>query len=246
MVDVEEHCRKFRESTGVDIRDHDLLVAALTHRGATRNSQLIRDYERLEFLGDAVFSMYMAVIINEMLDASPGVSTAIMGRLKVRKEMADACRRTGMSKFILVDENRNPEVREELQGNERIQCDVFESVLAALYLDRGDKTTRKFVKDVMGPRVMQLVSGDTALSPVEKIDKLIARTYHVRPMHELIKREGAEHKPLFTMRIMAGDREIARGKGRSKKNAVFNASRSYLSSERGKRQCERLGIDFAL
>ena len=91
-------------------------------------------YERLEFLGDSilrqVISDYLFIRYEEMQE---GNLTKLRSQIENGSSLAEMTRKIGLNKYILI--SRNNEVTKSRDKNEKIQCDIFESFIAALYID---------------------------------------------------------------------------------------------------------------
>ncbi len=91
-------------------------------------------YERLEFLGDSilrqVISDYLFVRYKEMQE---GNLTKLRSQIENSSSFAEMTRRIGLQKYVLL--SRNQEVIKARDKNDKIQCDIFEAFVAALYLD---------------------------------------------------------------------------------------------------------------
>ena len=91
-------------------------------------------YERLEFLGDSilrqVISDYLFMRYKEMQEGS---LTKLRSQIENGSSLADMTRKIGLNKYVLI--SRNYETIKAREKNEKIQCDIFEAFIAALYLD---------------------------------------------------------------------------------------------------------------
>lgn len=91
-------------------------------------------YERLEFLGDSILrqiiSDYLFFRYKEMQE---GDLTKLRSQIENGSSLAEMTRKIGLNRYVLV--SRNHEVIKGREKNEKIQCDIFEAFIAALYLD---------------------------------------------------------------------------------------------------------------
>jgi ribonuclease-3 len=106
-------------------------------------------YERLEFLGDSILrqiiSDYLFVRYEEMQE---GDMTKLRSQIENGSSLADMTRKIGLNKYVLI--SRNHEVIKGREKNEKIQCDIFEAFIAALYLDACSITYDEICKNNMG------------------------------------------------------------------------------------------------
>lgn len=91
-------------------------------------------YERLEFLGDSILrqiiSDYLFIRYQEMQE---GDLTKLRSQIENGSSLAEMTRKIGLNRYVLL--SRNNEVTKGREKNEKIQCDIFEAFIAALYLD---------------------------------------------------------------------------------------------------------------
>jgi dsRNA-specific ribonuclease len=91
-------------------------------------------YERLEFLGDSILRLiisdYLFIRYEEMQE---GELTKLRSQLENGSSLAEMTRKIGLNKYVLI--SRNHEVIKGREKNEKIQCDIFEAFIAALFLD---------------------------------------------------------------------------------------------------------------
>ena len=91
-------------------------------------------YERLEFLGDSILrqiiSDYLFIRYEEMQE---GDLTKLRSQIENGSSLAEMTRKIGLNKYVLI--SRNHELIKGREKNEKIQCDIFEAFIAALYLD---------------------------------------------------------------------------------------------------------------
>jgi len=94
-------------------------------------------YERLEFLGDSilrlVISDYLFIRYEEMQEGS---LTKLRSRIENGSSLAEMTRKIGLNKYVLL--SRNYEVIKARDKNEKVQCDIFEAFIGALYLDASE------------------------------------------------------------------------------------------------------------
>jgi ribonuclease-3 len=96
-----------------------------------------KTYERLEFLGDSilrlVISDYLFIRYEEMQEGS---LTKLRSRIENGSSLAEMTRKIGLNKYVLL--SRNYEVIKARDKNEKVQCDIFEAFIGALYLDASE------------------------------------------------------------------------------------------------------------
>ncbi len=113
-------------------------------------------YERIEYLGDSILrqivSDYLFVRYKEMQE---GHLTKLRSQIENGSSLAEMTRRIGLQKYVLL--SRNQEVLKARDKNDKIQCDIFEAFVAALYLDKMKISYNDIGKD---PELIQKSRSD--------------------------------------------------------------------------------------
>ena len=204
-------------------KDPKLLETALTHPSFGGDHH-VPHYQRLEFLGDAVLELAVSrYLFFELPEVDEGKLTRIRAYLVREETLCRAASRLGLGNFIRLS------VGEERSGGRSkpsILCDVAEAVLAAVYLDGGFDAAVQIIsmilKDELRPEVLK-----DHLDAKSRLQELMQRDGGM-PAYEFISVEGPPHAPVFSYRVMDGDRELGSGKGTSKQNAQQAAARDAL------------------
>jgi ribonuclease-3 len=205
-----------------------LLEEALTHKSFTNeNLGTDEDNQRLEFLGDAVIGLVVAEALMERLpQATEGQLTPRRALLVKEASLAEMARGIHLGDLLLL--GRGEEMN---NGRDRpsILSDAVEAVVGAVYLDGGYDASRKLVLKWIGSQ-FALVS-DTA-RPVDVktfLQEVLQAKGVEMPCYEVIGEEGPDHEKIFEVEISVGKSVLARGRGRSKKEAEKDAARRALN-----------------
>jgi ribonuclease-3 len=126
----ENKLRVVEKMIGYQFKDKELLSAALTHRSyANLHLRLVKDYERLEFIGDSVVDLLVGtVVMLQNPNLREGALTNLRTDVVRGSSMATLCERAGLHSFIRC-------VPERLMFNRSIQADVLEAVMGAVWID---------------------------------------------------------------------------------------------------------------
>ena len=200
-------------------RDQNLLVQALTHPSYLHevSGNGGGDYQRLEFLGDAVLGLLLAeMLYNRYPDWDEGALSQLRARLAGQDALADRARTLGIGDFLLLGRGE-----EQTAGREKdsILADVMESLIAALYRDGGLAAARTFVvrlfeKLVSAPE--RLVLGRDSKS---ELQEYLSSHNYPAPEYRLTDESGPPHDRLFIFQLLVGDEIVGVGQGKSKKIA---------------------------
>ena len=210
-----------------------LLLAAITHPSATEGRSVKYSYERLEFLGDSILGAIVATLaFHEYHEIDEGGLTRIKVALVSGSSLSDVASRLGFADCIVFGLSDAGTGR---RGLPSALENVYEATVAALYLDGGLDAAVTFVKRTLIPRM----SIDMAREPENPKSALQEKLQEdgITPTYKLIDTQGPPHDRTFVAQVFAGEKGLAQGTGRTKKEAESQAARTTL---------ERLGEFFGL
>ena len=205
--------------------DIALLDNALTHRSFVNENAALacRDNERLEFLGDAVLELTVSdLLMRKFPDHSEGQLSKLRASVVNEQPLAELARRFGIGEHLLLgkgEEGSGGRMKSSLLAN------AFESVIAAMYQDGGFDRTAAFIAELFEPLIEE---GD--ISAVYRdyktaVQEMCQVLFREMPRYMVISETGPDHDKRFETSLVIGERVIATGKGRSKKDAEQQAAR---------------------
>lgn len=201
-----------------DLLDHrfsrsELLRRAVTHASAA--PKVWCAYERLEFLGDRVLAL---IIAEHLLDRFQHEREGEIARRHVqlvRKEaLAKVARKLSVGQFLFISRGEDEAGARESDG---ILSDVMEALIAALYLDGGLETARRFILEHWNV----LVEADQKPPRDSKttLQEWAQGRRLALPAYTVVSKDGPAHAPEFTISVAVGDYPVRQGTGRSKRQA---------------------------
>lgn len=205
-------------------KDLNLLKKALTHKssGAEFNN------ERLEFLGDAVLDLIVGeYLYHKFKQINEGDLSKLRAALVNESSFAKLANHIKLGKFIflsLAEEQNNGRKKDS------ILSDAFEAVMGAIYLENGiDKVRSIFIK------ILEENYQDINLQSLKKdykttLQELSQAKFGITPIYKLIKSSGPDHKKVFEMAACIGEKVLAKGVGKSKKDAEQHAASQALKA----------------
>lgn len=216
-------CRRLRTS----FKKLDLLDLALTHSSFRNESGGTQDNQRLEYLGDSV----LGLVINEHLYRSrPGFAEGELARLKSalvsEASLARIAAEMGIGSALRLGRGERSSGGEKRISN---MADALEAVIAAVYLDRGLESARRFVLRHFQNAINQLADPSRVRDPKSRLQELVQRKARTRPVYELVDSRGPDHEREFTVRVLIGGKEFGRGAGGSRKLAEQSAAAQALA-----------------
>ena len=222
-----EELQSIADRLGHRFADEQLLREALVHR-SYRNEvpEEPRHNERLEFLGDAVLDLIVAEVLMERLPGSAeGELTRRRASVVNEHSLAETARRLDLGAALLLGHG------EELNnGRDRssILADAVEAVVGAIYLDAGYGAARGVAVRWLSPLLDLAVSGAAPGDHKTALQERLQALGSGSPRYQVVAEDGPDHEKLFEVQITAGGEVLARGRGRSKKEAEKDAARRAL------------------
>ncbi len=201
----------------------NLYNAAFSHSSYVNEHKVKNDYERLEFLGDAVLDLVVADYLYNHYKETEGEMTKVRASYVCRDANYEYSTSLGLSKYIKVGHG------EEIDGGvfkKAIVADIFESLMGAIYLDLGYATVRRVILDVVVPYIEN--PKITFFSDYKSSLQEYVQTTQKSLTYNLIKEEGPAHDRIFTVEVVIDDISYGVGTGNSKKEAEQEAARVAL------------------
>lgn len=217
---------------GHRFKDRALLLRALTHTSHLHESDGINgnDYQRLEFLGDAVLGMLLAELLyHGHPDWDEGDLSRLRARLAGQDMLADRARTLDIGEFMLLGRG---EEQSSGRTKDSILADVLESLLAALYLDAGLEVARSLVERLfadLAAKPQSLTLGRDSKSELQELLSVLGASM---PEYSLFEESGPPHDRLFHFKVLLDGRCVGEGQGKSKKIAQQAAAAQALGSIR--------------
>lgn len=204
----------FLSKFGIKIENEELLLQALTHSSYSNEHNVV-NYERLEFLGDAVLELISSEYFYQNTNFKEGEMTKKRAGFVCEQALAHYAKELGIDKFIRVGHGQIGNI------NNTIIADVFESVLGAIYLTHGLDVARKYIYEIMVPYINKdfVFFGDykTLLQEYVQTDRKSLE-------YVLVKEYGEAHNKTFEVEVTINGIVYGKGIGKSKKEAEQNAA----------------------
>ncbi len=204
-----------------------LLAEALTHPSLGYETQRHHfDNQRLEFLGDAVLQLIFTEFLFDSYPELPeGELTKLRARLVSRDGLRVNAEALDLGKYLMM--GRGEEATGG-RGRASALADAYEAMIGALYLDSDYVTVRRIVLTETRERLEELVVEDPTANPKGRLQEILQAITPQSPSYEVVEQFGPEHMKQFVTRILWEGRELARGNGRSKKDAEVQAARKAI------------------
>lgn len=210
---------KCLEKMGIEIKNKELLETALTHSSYS-NEHNCDNYERLEYLGDAILESVTSEYLYLNTDYSEGEMTKIRANYVCEKALATYSKKMGIDRYIRLGHGQINNL------NDTIIADVFEAVAAAVYLDQGYEVVKKYLQDIIVPSIKE--GWDFNTDYKTKLQEAV-QTNKKSLEYVLIREYGEAHDKTFEMAVKIDNIIYGKGIGKSKKEAEQNAALDALN-----------------
>lgn len=213
---------------GLTFADQRLLEQAVCHRSFIHEKPDLAtaSNERLEFLGDAVLGLLAA---QYLYTAYPTLSEGDLTELRaalVRGETLDR-----WAKSLRLGEYLRLGRGEEASGGRQRQAllaATFEALLAAILLDRGLETVRRFLHPFLELEAQRALAAQATRDFKSRLQELAQAERRQTPSYRTLAAQGPDHDKLFSVEVLVGGISLATGVGKSKQAAEQEAAKRAL------------------
>ena len=200
-----------------------LYTTAFSHSSYANEHKAKADYERLEFLGDAVLDLVVADYLYNNKAEKEGEMTKVRASYVCENALSEYSANLGLSKYIKVGHG---EEKDGGKYKKAIVADIFEAFIGAIYVDLGYTTARKVALNIIVPFIED--PNITFFSDYKSSLQEYVQTYQKSLTYNLVKEEGPAHEKNFTVEVIIDNIVYGTGVGTSKKEAEQEAAKSAL------------------
>ncbi len=213
---------------GYRFADLGLLDNALTHRSFVNENSTspCKDNERLEFMGDAVLELTVSdMLMKKFSDLAEGELSKLRASLVNEQPLAKLALSFRIGELLLLGKG------EEATGGRTkpsLLANALESVIAAMYLDGGFDRTAAFVGRLFNPLIETGAAAAVYRDYKTTAQEICQNLFKELPRYTVISETGPDHEKRFETSLVVGERILATGTGRSKKEAEQQAAKKAL------------------
>ncbi|HZY84367.1 MAG TPA: ribonuclease III [Gemmataceae bacterium] len=213
---------------GYRFRQPDLLRSALTHASGA-NTRLASN-ERMEFLGDSV----LGLITCEQLylrfpDYQEGDLTKVKSVVVSRRTCARFSKVLNLGDYLFLGKGMHLHTAVPAS----LLADVYESLVAAIYLDGGLEAAREFILRHLGPEIEEVAEGAHGGNFKSLLQQVAQREFNATPQYVMLDEKGPDHSKCFKIAAQIGRHTYAGAWGRNKKEAEQRAAMNALAQVNG-------------
>lgn len=220
----------FEENIDYKFNNHNLLDNALTHTSYAYEHKQVSN-EKLEFLGDAILEFVISeYLYKNYKKLKEGEMTKVRATVVCESSLYEMAKRLNFSDFLKVGKSEKMN-----RGNEKpaIMADAVEAVIAAIYLDSGIENVKKFVINNLCDAV-EVASKNVGMKDYKTVlqEKLQSNKGEVHIEYDIIAEDGPDHNKNFTAQVKYNGKILAKGNGKSKKDAEMEAARIAIEQHK--------------
>lgn len=216
---IDENIKKLEKIFKIKVKNKEIFKRALVHGSYTKENSInhLESYERLEFLGDAVLKLCVSEILYEKFPAyAEGDLTKIRSIIVSDNVLAEIAKTTGLYELIVIGKQE-----EKSGGRERksILACAFEAVLAAYYLDNKYKELKMFLEEMLAVYITDVDENFEKFNAKAILQEYTQSQSKDVPVYNIVEEKGPQHDKVFVVEVSYGDKVLATGNGKTKKEA---------------------------
>ncbi len=218
---------EFEKTIRYTFNDMFTLDLALRHSSYVNEQQgaNLEDNERLEFLGDAVLNLVIGdILMNQFPILREGDLSRMRSGLVNETQLAQIARKINLGTVIKLGKGE-----EQTHGREKnsILSDVFEAVIAAVYIDGGFEAAFNVIDRLFASRIKHSDNPSLNLDHKSRLQEISQIRFKIMPKYRVVNESGPDHDKTFNIQLTIQNITV-HGSGKSKKTAEQNAAGKAL------------------
>lgn len=216
----QERLSALAQRLGIGQHDAALYIEALTHGSGSG-----RDYQRLEFLGDRVLGLCIAEMLFHRFPHEPeGMLSPRLNVLVSGETCAEIARENDLGELVILGKQASDDGGRD---SANILGDIVESLIGAIYIDRGLDAARELIARLWGDRIT--AQHKAPQHPKSALQEWAAANNRKPPEYRVADRGGPAHAPHFVVDVSIPNLAKASGEGTSKQEAEKVAALALLT-----------------
>ena len=220
-----EALEKLEKNIGYIFNNKELLKKALTHTSYANENKL-ESNEKLEFLGDSILEFISSKYIYENYSKlKEGEMTKVRATVVCEESLYKIAKKHNFSDFLYLGKS---EIKTNGKFRPAILADSVEAVIAAMYLDSGLEPCNKFIEENLKDGII-IASEHVGVKDYKTVlQEKLQVNGDVIIKYNIVGEKGPDHNKSFETEVSLNGQVLARGKGKSKKEAEMNAAKCAL------------------
>jgi len=210
---------KAEKILGYTFKSEALLLESLTHASIADNR--LNSNERMEFLGDAVLDLIVCeALYLKFPQYLEGDLTKVKSAVVSRRTCAEVSNETGLTDLLIIGKGISS--RELMPSS--LAAAVYESIVAALYLDGGFDVVKAYVLRTMTPKINEIASNSHQQNYKALLQQHAQKELDATPIYELMDEKGPDHSKCFEVAVSIDGRRFTSAWGPNKKQSEQKAA----------------------
>ncbi len=212
----------FLKKYNIKIKNKKLLEEALTHSSYSNEHKNTNNYERLEYLGDSILNAIVSDYFYKKTTLNEGDMSKKRASFVCEQALAYYGNQINLNDYIRLGEGQKNKI------NESIIADVFEAIIAVIFIDQGFYTAKKFIYKTVIPSIKEdkLFFSDYKSALQELIQANNNSVDYV-----VVKERGSGNNKQFKVEARVGKNIYGTGTGKSKKEAEQEAAKNAFNKK---------------
>lgn len=215
---------------GFEFKNKDLLVTALTHRSYLNENPnwRLEHNERMEFLGDAVLELVVTEYLYNNYPNPEGEMTNWRAALVNANILSKISAEFNLNDYIMLSRG---EARDTGRARQYILANAMESLIGAIYLDRGYEPCEKFITKFILKELPMIIENRLYRDAKSLFQEMAQDKAGVTPTYEVLEQWGPDHAKNFKVGVFLEKELAGQGQGPSKQEAQQKAAEDALSKK---------------
>ena len=208
------------------IKNLHLLNIALTHGSYVKENpaKYFEDNERLEFFGDAVLKLYISeYLMDKYTNYTEGQLSKLRAFVVSEKTLGKVAIKLNINKYLLLGKNEKKHLPIS------ILADSLEALIAYIYYEFGANEARKFILNNWQGYIEVADKNEEKDNFKAVLQEYLQGNKLGLPEYETISEVGPDHNKEFEVSVLLNNNELAKGKGKTKKEASQHAAKNALN-----------------
>lgn len=215
------------QKIGYNFKDKMLLRKCFTH-SSYANEHGGENNEVLEFFGDAIIQFVVTEFLYKRFKDDEGKLTLKRTHMVSKEPLLASVKELGIQNYILLGNGQGK--RHNL--TEKLYSSLYEAIVAGIYLDGGMAQVKKFIRRTIIDDFIEKMQAEKKNK--QKKDSKSALQEYVQAYklgsisYMSLSRTGPDHNPIFFEGVALNGKLLAKGKGKSKKEAQADSAKKAL------------------
>ena len=213
------------EKINLNYKNIDYYYEAFVHPSFANEHNLDFQYERLEFLGDAILDFLVGEYIYKTKNIKEGDMTKLRAKYVCEQANAEYTEELNLQNCLLVGKGAKKQGEDKKNS---VLGNLFESFLGAVYLDLGMNEARRILEIIVFPKI-KFNTVNFFVDYKSKLQEYIQAESRKSVEYKLVHEEGPSHNKTLEVIVIHEDTKLGKGIGKTKKEAEQMAAKDALT-----------------